>query len=61
MAIQACPRCGCRSLHMPGLEDGVVPETDNLNQYVCDECGLKANPIEFTREADYEAFRKALE
>ncbi len=46
---------------MPGFADGVVPETDNLNDYVCGKCGLKANPIEFDTAADYEAFRDALE
>ncbi len=56
MVIQACPRCGCSKLEMPGFEDGVVPETDNLNEYVCTRCDLKAIPIEFESRDDHAAF-----
>ncbi len=60
MSIKACPRCGSKDLRMPGFADGIVPETDNLNEYVCGKCDLRANPIVFDAKADYEAFLEGL-
>ncbi len=41
---------------MPGLGDGVIPETDNLGDQVCVDCGYKAPPLLFDDKAAYEAF-----
>lgn len=61
MNIQACPRCASRELHMPKFEDGNVPETDTLGDYVCNKCDLKAIPIEFETMSAYLAFKEALQ
>ncbi len=58
--IRACIRCGSRDLRIPGLADGVVPETDNLGAWVCRACGWQDIPVEFEAKADYEAFLQAL-
>lgn len=60
MATRACIRCGSTDLDMPGLADGVVPETDNLNEFVCAACGLRAIPLEFDREEDLRAFQRSV-
>lgn len=56
MVIQACHHCGSTSLQVPKFKDGIVPETDNLNDWVCDECGRRGIPLEFERKDDYQAF-----
>lgn len=56
----ACPRCGSRDLHIPTLADGVVPETDNLADWVCSVCGLRTTPVYFEDRASYEEFLAAL-
>lgn len=61
MVIKACPKCGSTQLDMPGFQDGVVPEIDVFNDYVCQRCGLRAVPLEFDRESDYTAFVEGLE
>lgn len=61
MAIRCCPACGSTDLNMPKFEDGVVPEIDNLNDYVCGACGIRANPFEFDKQSDYDAFVEHLE
>lgn len=53
--IRACSICGSTKLRMPGLSDGIVPETDNLAEYVCAR-GHKMTPLEFDADADFEAF-----
>ncbi len=58
--IRACMQCASRDLDIPKLKDGIIPETDNLAEWVCRVCGLKAVPLEFQEAADYEAFRDAL-
>lgn len=57
VAISCCPRCASRDLRTPGFADGLVPETDNLGDWVCRTCGLRAIPIEFDDEASYRAYR----
>lgn len=59
--LRACPRCGSTDLSIPGVGDGVVPETDNLAEWVCQECDLKAVPLEFADKHDLRAFRETLE
>lgn len=44
---------------MPGFSDGVVPEIDNLQEWVCD-VGHKTTPLEFDSEADLEAFQESV-
>lgn len=44
---------------MPGFGDGIVPETDNLQEWVC-ENGHKMTPFEFDDAVDFEAFRKGV-
>jgi len=56
----ACPRCGSRDLHIPTLADGVVPETDNLAEWVCDPCGLRTTPVWFEDEEAYGEFLAAV-
>ncbi len=46
---------------MPRFEDGNVPETDTLGDYVCNKCDLKAIPIEFETMSAYLAFKEALQ
>ena len=58
-SVKACPHCGSRRLRIPGSADGILPDWDNLMAWVCEECGVKATPIEFDGEAAAEAFRKA--
>lgn len=59
MAIRACSVCADTHLRMPGFSDGVVPEIDNLQEWVCAN-GHKTTPLEFDERADYEAFRDGL-
>ena len=59
-AIVACAVCADTQLRMPGLADGVVPETDNLQDWVC-RSGHRTTPLEFVDPADYEAFRQGLQ
>ena len=61
MPLRACHRCGSTDLSIPGLSDGVVPETDNLAEWVCHECDLKAVPLEFEDKHALRAFRETLE
>lgn len=58
--IRACSVCADTKLRMPGFADGVVPEIDNLQDYVCAN-GHKMTPFEFESRADFEAFRDGLE
>ena len=59
IVIRACSVCGDVRLRMPGLSDAVVPETDNLADFVC-AYGHKMTPMEFDSQADYEAFANSL-
>lgn len=58
MDIAACSRCASTDLRMPGFGDGIIPETDNLGEFACDQCGLRAIPILFDSTQDYEAFAR---
>ena len=58
--IAACVRCGSTDLRIPGLGDGVVPETDNLMLWVCRACGWQGTPLELDDEASLRAFRRDL-
>lgn len=57
--IRACSVCASTELRMPGFGDGIVPETDNLAEYVCHR-GHRMTPLEFEVDADYVAFRDGL-
>jgi hypothetical protein len=54
--VVACTRCASRDLRMPGFADGLVPETDNLGEWVCRRCGLRAVPLVFDDKDAYLAF-----
>jgi hypothetical protein len=45
---------------MPGFSDGIIPETDNLGELVCERCDLRAVPLEFEYVSDYETFAHEL-
>lgn len=57
--LKACPHCGSRRLRIPGVAEGVVADWDNLMPWVCEECGVKATPLEFDDGAAADAFRRA--
>ncbi len=56
MVFQACPRCASTDLEVPKFKDGMVPEIDNLAEWVCRRCDLRAVPLEFEEEEDLRAF-----
>ncbi len=57
--LRACSVCGSTKLRMPGFSDGVVPETDNLQVWVCDH-DHQMTPLEFDQQADLDAFRRSV-
>lgn len=61
--VQACLRCGSRSLRMGAASrDAFLPGTEDLmGTLVCTRCGHKGNPLLFESEAEaakYEAQRE---
>lgn len=42
---------------MPGIRDGSVHYWQNLSEYVCEQCDLRAVPLWFDDLDSYEAFR----
>jgi hypothetical protein len=44
---------------MPGFSDGMVPEMDNLQEWICSN-GHQMTPLEFDSKADYQAFAKSV-
>lgn len=61
MVIQACHACGSTDLEVPKFKDGIVPETDNLGDWVCNACGVRGIPLEFDERTDHEAFVDSLQ
>ncbi len=51
----ACPRCASINLRMPGIRDGTVYYWQNLSEYACEDCELRAVPLWFE---DLEAFQE---
>lgn len=41
---------------MPGFSDGLVPETDNLSDWVCRRCGFRGVPLLFDDPEAYRSF-----
>ena len=56
--IAACQRCAGTSFRIPGLRDGIIPETDNLGEWTCARCDLRATPLYFDDVDDYAAFAR---
>ena len=44
---------------MPGFSDGVVPEIDNLQEWVCDR-GHQMTPLEFDDASAMHAFQESV-
>ena len=57
--MRACSGCGSERLRMPGFSDGMVPEMDNLQEWVC-AAGHQMTPLEFDDKASLEAFQSSV-
>ena len=57
--MRACSVCGSETLRMPGFSDGVVPEIDNLQEWVCDR-GHQMTPLEFDDASAMHAFQESV-
>jgi hypothetical protein len=59
MKINACPRCGSKSIQMGRIRDGVLFGIDSWKQ-VCRQCGYQGAPIIFDSETEYQKFLEEL-
>ncbi|MGB1586495.1 MAG: hypothetical protein ACPHID_05560 [Thermoplasmatota archaeon] len=57
--MRACSVCGSQRLRMPGFADGIVPEIDNLQEWVCEK-GHQMTPLEFDDAEALRAFQDSL-